>query len=151
MPFTFNWIAPGRLVACSYPEPDRALSELRALGVQRLVNLTHRRHDPGTLATLGMDEVNLPVRDFTAPSQATLDAAVSAIRESHTAGRAVAIHCRGGLGRSGTVAAAWMTTQGLSAEEAIDHVRAIRPGSIETRRQERAVREFAARQMESGC
>ena len=55
----------------------------------------------------------------------------------------VAVHCAAGLGRTGTVLAAWFVTQGLSAQNAIARVRRLRPGSVETEEQERAVEEFA--------
>lgn len=139
------WIVPDLLLACPYPAKPDGLDRLASMGIRRIINLTSRRHDPARLSALGLEEISLPVRDFTAPSLAILDAAVAAIAESHANAQAVAIHCRGGLGRTGTVAAAWLTTQGLSAEEAIRRVRAVRPGSIETRRQEQAVHKFALR------
>lgn len=55
-------------------------------------------------------------------------------------GTSVLIHCRGGLGRAGTIAARLLVELGWSAEEAIKSVRGIRPGAIETRAQEMHVR-----------
>jgi atypical dual specificity phosphatase len=140
-----DWIVPGRLYACAYPVSEAELAALAAAGIRHIINLTSRRHDAASLAAVGIDETHLPVRDFSAPSPRVLDTAIAAIAESHTAGDAIAVHCRGGLGRTGTVIAAWLTTQGVSPAQAIDQIRAVRPGSIETRRQERAVHEFAMR------
>lgn len=47
-----------------------------------------------------------------------------------------------GLGRSGTMAAAYLVATGTSADEAIAILRELRPGSIETAEQEAAVRRF---------
>lgn len=52
------------------------------------------------------------------------------------AGERLAIHCWGGLGRSGSLAAALLTARGLPAPEAIAQVRRARPGAIETAGQE---------------
>lgn len=52
------------------------------------------------------------------------------------AGERLAIHCWGGLGRSGSLAAALLTARGLPALEAIAQVRRARPGAIETAGQE---------------
>lgn len=60
-------------------------------------------------------------------------------------GRKVLVHCKGGLGRAGTVAARLLIDQDLSAQEAIDRVRARRPGAIENREQEDYLRRWACR------
>jgi protein-tyrosine phosphatase len=52
------------------------------------------------------------------------------------------IHCRGGLGRSGTVAAACLVALGHGPAEAIERVRAARPGAVESRSQEEWVRSY---------
>jgi protein-tyrosine phosphatase len=52
------------------------------------------------------------------------------------AGRSVVIHCRGGLGRSGVVAARILIEAGVSPPEAIAQVRGARLGAIETYAQE---------------
>lgn len=49
-------------------------------------------------------------------------------------GRAV-VHCRGGLGRAGTVAARMLVEVGVQPAEAIRRVRAARPQAIETSEQ----------------
>lgn len=58
-------------------------------------------------------------------------------------GRTVVIHCRGGLGRSGTVASCALVARGASPEEAIRVVRASRKGAVENERQEEFVHRFA--------
>jgi ADP-ribosyl-[dinitrogen reductase] hydrolase len=54
-------------------------------------------------------------------------------------GGRVLVHCRGGLGRAGTIAALMLIERGWSAPQAISDVRAVRPGAIETEEQERWV------------
>ncbi len=55
-------------------------------------------------------------------------------------GKRVLVHCRGGLGRAGTVAACLLVESGVAPEAAIAEVRRVRPGAIETCEQERYVR-----------
>ena len=49
----------------------------------------------------------------------------------------VLVHCRGGLGRAGTIAARLLVELGMPPVKAIKSVRAVRPGAIETRDQEK--------------
>ena len=54
----------------------------------------------------------------------------------------VAIHCAAGLGRTGTVLAAFFVAGGLS-RDAIVKVSDLRPGSVETAEQELAIERYA--------
>jgi ADP-ribosylglycohydrolase len=58
------------------------------------------------------------------------------------AGKHVVFHCRGGLGRAGTLAACTAIGAGVEPEEAIRLTRVVRPGAIENRAQEAFVRNF---------
>jgi protein-tyrosine phosphatase len=49
-----------------------------------------------------------------------------------SAGGRVLVHCRGGLGRAGTVAARMLVEMDVPAREAVARVRQARPGAIET-------------------
>jgi ADP-ribosyl-[dinitrogen reductase] hydrolase len=54
-------------------------------------------------------------------------------------GGRVLVHCRGGLGRAGTVAACLLVELGVAPQDAIRRVRAARPNAIETAAQERYI------------
>jgi atypical dual specificity phosphatase len=140
-----SWIEDGRIVACRNPQDPDDLAELHDAGVRLLINLTDQEHDPTALRDLSIEELHLPVADFTAPSQETLDQAIAALEAAQTEGRVAAVHCLAGLGRTGTVVAAWLVAQGMEPLAAITRIRQLRPGSIETRDQEEAILEFAGR------
>lgn len=56
---------------------------------------------------------------------------------------AVGVHCAMGCGRTGTILACYLVaSEGYSANDAIIEARKRRKGSIETRRQEQAVRDY---------
>lgn len=139
---SFSWIVEGQVAAMSMPWPED-LAELPSIGVRGLLSLTERAPAAGALRDLAHRHV--PVRDFTAPTFAQLADSISFMDEVIAAGGAVAVHCGAGLGRTGTVVAAWLVHKGWTPAEAIREVRRKRPGSIETREQEGAVREFAAK------
>jgi atypical dual specificity phosphatase len=141
----FDWIVPDQLAACVNPAAAASVQEtLRSARIDVNVNL-HERSVAPVLVPLGIREVHIPVADMTPPSQADLDAGVAAIFSALSAGQRVAVSCGAGLGRTGTVLAAYFVRQGLGPDEAIAHVRSLRPGSVETPEQEAAVAEFAAR------
>ncbi|MDX2228455.1 MAG: cyclin-dependent kinase inhibitor 3 family protein [Leptolyngbyaceae cyanobacterium bins.349] len=92
----------------------------------------------------GMRSLWFPIPDFSAPR--SMPATVSLVREILGAvrqGKTVVTHCKGGLGRSGLIVAACLTTLGYSAAEAFIIIRKARPGSVETQVQEEFVKQFA--------
>ncbi|HEY8504425.1 MAG TPA: dual specificity protein phosphatase family protein, partial [Gemmataceae bacterium] len=91
----------------------------------------------------GLLVVHVPVPDMEAPTPEQLARCVSAIRKANEAGMGVAVHCTAGLGRTGSILAAYLVSKGLSAEEAMTQVRELRPGSIETEAQEEAIQAYA--------
>ena len=140
-----GWVAPG-VLGCAYPRSERALSALSGSGVRLLVNLHERPHEPARLGRHGLREAHLPVKDFAAPSPEQIERVMGAILETLAAGEAAAVHCGGGLGRTGTVLACYLaSSDGLGAEEAVRRVRALRPGSVETPAQLAAVQAWAGR------
>ena len=140
-----GWVAPG-VLGCAYPRTDRALAALSGGGVRLLVNLHERPHDPDRLKRHGLREVHLPARDFTAPTPYQIEHGVAIITGAVAAGEAAAVHCGGGLGRTGTLLACYLaSSEGLGAGEAIGRVRSLRPGSIETLAQVRAVEAWTRR------
>ncbi len=88
---------------------------------------------------LGMQWFHLPIEDCRAPDERfeRLWPAVSKVlHEELSKGHSVFIHCRGGLGRAGTVASLLLIETGASPVDAIVRVRAARPGAVETTTQE---------------
>lgn len=66
------------------------------------------------------------------------------IKEALRKGGRVLIHCYGGIGRSGMVAAAYLTLSGVDQDAALSHVRQKRPGALETAGQLKVFLDFVA-------
>lgn len=127
------------------PESVADLDWLRRQGIQVLVSLTETPLPRRWVDDAGLMSVNVPVPDMEPPSDRQFDHILETIRKANDAGMGVGIHCAAGLGRTGTVLAAYFVTNGFSSREAVDKVRDLRPGSVETVEQERAIERFAAR------
>lgn len=107
--------------------------EFRMLGVDAL------EHE---VRALGMDWVHLPILDVNIPDHRFENAWALSGPKLHArldAGERALIHCRGGLGRTGLVAALILVERGCAPQLAIQRIRAVRPHAIETSAQERYV------------
>jgi ADP-ribosyl-[dinitrogen reductase] hydrolase len=63
----------------------------------------------------------------------------------------ILVHCRGGLGRAGTIAARLLVETDVEPKIAIAKVREARPGAIETREQEKFVLKLARSESSQDC
>ena len=129
------------------------LDAIRHWGASTVITLIehHEMKDSGVqvisaeVAARGMDWLHMPITDVSIPDH-RFDAAwkeegqrlIAAVRE----GGRVLVHCKGGLGRAGTVAALMLVELGMDADDAIRTVRAARSGAIETPAQEQFVRTY---------
>lgn len=94
---------------------------------------------PTTMQSLDIPWHHHPIRDMSAPDckfERSWFAAELEITALLKCGAKILIHCRGGLGRSGVVAARILIGIGYAPDQAIEKVRACRPGAIETASQE---------------
>ena len=98
------------------------------------------------VAERGMAWHHLPIVDISTPGPA-FEAAWATVggelRARLRRGENVLVHCKGGLGRAGTIAARLLVELGWTAQTAIAAVRGVRRGAIETRAQEDYVRNIA--------
>lgn len=111
--------------------------EFRSLRVEELGDAV-RAH--------GMDWVHLPIPDASIPDAEFETAWIeigAMLRSRLRAGAGVLVHCKGGLGRAGMIAARLLVELGMPADKAIAKVRHVRPGAIETLEQEDRVRAVA--------
>ena len=96
-------------------------------------------------AQLGINSRHLPIRDQRVCTQEEMRATVAWMHERLRDHAHILIHCVGGLGRSGTVAACYLKTVGLSDAAAIAEVRRARSSrAVETELQRRFIEEFSA-------
>lgn len=91
------------------------------------------------VAVRGMAWLHLPIKDVSTPTahwEAAWREAGPALHTILDDGGRVLVHCKGGLGRAGLVAARLLIERGATPGDAIAAVRAARFGAIETTGQE---------------
>ena len=137
------WIEEPKLLGSSNPD-DAFLEQLFSKGFRVLISLLEEsaqvpNYEPAQLSD-GWVRHNLPIKDFHAPSLEQLRTFVTMVEAQEQA--KILVHCQGGLGRTGTMAAAYFIYKGMTTSEAIDHVRQLNSRAIETPEQEHALFEF---------
>jgi len=154
------WVIPRVLAGMPMPfiHPDRRmagggalaafedeLSALHSAGVRAVVSLLNIPSDAAVYESAGFSFLCLPVSDGGAPTFEQADEFVRFVTTQRSAQRPVAVHCEAGLGRTGTLLAAYLIAQGESAAAAIERVRAAERVAVETARQIHFLEQYAER------
>ncbi|MCB1056240.1 MAG: dual specificity protein phosphatase family protein [Acidobacteria bacterium] len=141
---TFSWILPDALAGSAMPglmgrlEDD--LAWLRQSGFQQIVCLTER---PPAEPLGGLEGVHFPIPDMGVVQPRRMLEICQAILESIHQGKKVLVHCRAGLGRTGTVGACTLVSLGVPADGAILRIRSQSTYAIQTESQERLIHHYA--------
>lgn len=139
-PTNFSWVIENKLAGCGLPVNEDEFAWLADQGIKSVVTVREVALPSDWLDGNDIKYLHLAVEDYGAPTIEELDQAVDFIDQQISNGRPVMVHCAAGKGRTGTVLAAYLVKkQNLSAEKAIEKVRSIRPGSVQSVSQETAV------------
>lgn len=108
------------------------LPTLHAAGIRAVVSLLNIPSDASVYESAGFSFLCLPVPDGGAPTMEQVGNFVRFVAGQIASGQPVAVHCQAGIGRTGTVLAAYLIHQGDDATTAINRVRAVEKAAIET-------------------
>ncbi|KAJ8402826.1 hypothetical protein AAFF_G00361400 [Aldrovandia affinis] len=141
-PPNFSWVVPNKLAGLAMPRMPAHYQFLLDNGIQHLVCLCERR-PPHYDTCPGVKLHRIKIDDFCAPSIDQIERFLSIVEEANSKGEGVAVHCLLGHGRTGTMLACYLVKERrITGIDAINEIRRIRRGSIETHEQEKAVVQF---------
>jgi cell division cycle 14 len=134
-----NWIVPNKLLAFSTPNDsdarglrsfsiERYAPILKKFGVKAVVRLNDRLYDESKLAKHGIKHRDIFFEDGSCPHQEHID---SFLNLAENTDGAVAVHCKAGLGRTGTLIGLYMMKHYMiPAPALIGWMRLCRPGMV---------------------
>ncbi|XP_010745280.1 dual specificity protein phosphatase CDC14AB [Larimichthys crocea] len=136
-----NWIIPGKILAFSSPHtrskiengyplhaPEAYFAYFRQNDVTAVVRLNRKLYDGRRFEDAGFEHHDLFFLDGTTPSDLIIRRFLHVCESTEGA---VAVHCKAGLGRTGTLIGCYlMKHYRFTAAEAIAWIRICRPGSV---------------------
>ncbi|CAE6445627.1 unnamed protein product [Rhizoctonia solani] len=99
--------------------------------VKLVVRLNNELYDKAVFEERGIEHLDLYFDDGTNPADDITRTFIEKSDAIIEAGGAIAVHCKAGLGRTGTLIGAYLIYKyGFTASEAIGFMRIVRPGSV---------------------
>jgi protein-tyrosine phosphatase len=120
------WLWAGHILSGEHPAKNgleqlpEKLQLFALAGITHFIDLTSPADSVKSYQPLdGAVRINHPIADFGVPSPQQMQSILQSIQSALNQGGKVYLHCKAGIGRTGTVAATWLTEQDLGAEQAL--------------------------------
>lgn len=145
-PRGFLWLKQNKLAGTPMPgvyfDMEYDLKALQRIGVTTLITLTEIALDEARLTPFGLKSIWEPIPDMAPPTIEQSMRLCRIIERLSAQREVVAVHCRAGMGRTGTVLAAYLIWEGQTALDALETVRSIEPRWVQSQTQINFLEEF---------
>ena len=145
MPVGFSWIIDQKLAGAGQPGLIHDIEEddtyYKNLGISFIINLTENIISPSP-AKYGFREEHFPIDDMSIPDMNATHCLCQRILAAIEEGEIVLLHCKAGLGRTGTILACCLTLQGKNAEDALQYIRLKNSSYVQTVEQEQFIGKY---------
>jgi atypical dual specificity phosphatase len=143
-PARFSWLIEGKVAGSAKPENETQLKWLWNKGLRAIVCLNMERPlNEEQVKNLGFEYAFMPVRDFSAPKIEQIVEFVNFVDEMLGQNSPVVVSCAAGIGRTGTMLAAYLVSRCHSPEKALQEVRERRGIGVESNVQRDAIVRYA--------
>jgi atypical dual specificity phosphatase len=146
-PRNFLWLRKGALAGTPRPglliDLDYDLAALQRVGITVLVSLTTVPVDTTVLSRYGIKGIAFPIEDMGVPTIESAMDLCEQMAELTEQGEAIALHCKAGMGRTGTMLVAQLIWEGKPALDALHSARRIEPRWVQSEAQVEFLEEFA--------
>ncbi|MDH5632804.1 MAG: ATP-binding cassette domain-containing protein [Gammaproteobacteria bacterium] len=146
-PRGFLWLKQGQLAGTPRPgliaEMKYDLKALTRVGITVLVSLTETPVDSSELEEFGIKHVEFPIPDMGAPSIEAAMQMCELMTSLMERGDVLAVHCKAGLGRTGTILVSQLIWEGMPALAALEQARRIEPRWVQSEEQVEFLERFA--------
>lgn len=115
------WVIPGKLAGVRKPTAAE-LSELQGVGIGAIVSVIHDKSNLELYQRENIPYLWLPIQIASSPSRSQIAELTNFVDRYHRQGVGIAVHCTGGLHRTGTMLAAYLILNGASYEAAIQTI-----------------------------
>ncbi len=143
-PARFSWLIDGKVAGSARPENETQLKWLWNEGLRAIVCLNMERPlNDEQVQNHGFEYAFIPVRDFSAPTIEDISKFVNFVYRMLEHKNPVVVCCGAGIGRTGTMLAAYLVSKCYSPEKALEEVREKRGIGVESYVQREAIFRYA--------
>ena len=136
-PFSnFSWVEKDKIAASDFPYTEEHFKFLKSVGIRAIVTLTEEDVSKSLIEKYRFRHLHLPIDDFGVPSLSQVKKFLKWVKLMEVWEQPVLVHCRAGIGRTGTMLSVYYIWKGFSAEDSIKMVRNKRGSGVETLSQE---------------
>ena len=130
-----NWIVPDKILALAGPTEDvypieEFVNFARQNQINTMVRLNRPHYNAQVVQSHGIRHVEMFMPDGGIPAWSQIEEFYQLAEAAWSTG-AMAVHCRAGLGRTGTMIATFLIRKfSLEASHVVAYLRMMRPGSV---------------------